>query len=113
MTQKAAVEAMIGLDAGAIHIPIFEVVIILRSRDKLHQYFGPGTIVSIVIHPNTTRNAMLLYCDPGAAINCLPVFFGPVFEVDFEGFQEIRVLKVGTSILLNCIGDKSVIIFVG
>ncbi len=87
--------------------------IILCNLEELHQYFGPRTIFPIVIDLDTTRNAMLFYCYPGAAIDCLPVCFGPVFKVDLEGFQKRRVLKVGTSILLKYISSDFAMVFVG
>ena len=97
---------------NAVNVPILELNIILCSRDKLHQYFGPRTIFCIVIDPDTTRNAMLFYCYPGASIDCLPVFFGLVFKVNLENFQKKRVFKVGTSILLKYIRSNFAIVFV-
>ena len=62
-----------------------------------------------MINPNTTRNVVLLYYHPGGGVNCLPVFFGPEFKINFYDFEKSRVFKISPSILLNQIKLVSIL----
>ena len=66
----------------------------------------------VVLNPNTTKNAKLIYCAPGYAVDCIPVFFSPVFEVHFDGSPKGLALKIFISIPLKCIGSDLAIVLV-
>ena len=96
----------------AVYIQIFELSIIFCNWDKFYQYFGPATIISIVVNPITTRNVTILYYTPDIPVDCLLVIFGLVFKVYFDGFSKKQVFDVIMGISLKYIGTNSPIVFV-
>ena len=96
----------------AIHVPVIELGIIFCSQDKLHSYFRPVTKTFVLLNPNFTKNAKPLYYPPGFAVDCILVFFSPVFEVYSDGFSKELALKILINTLLKYIGNNLAIILV-
>lgn len=87
---------------GWHHTPSRQALSIFQTR-----YYWVNNDQSI-----TTINTTLLYYNPGVAIDCIPVFFGPVIKVNLDDFPKKLALDVRTNIPLKCIGSESAIVFV-
>ena len=64
------------------------------------------------MNPNIMWNTILFYDHSGGGIECLPVFFGLEFKVDFDDSLKMYAFKVLISILLKCINSDLAIVFV-
>lgn len=71
----------------AVHISIFEFEIMLYW-DKLYQYIGLASVISIVIDPNITKNAIFFCYDSGVAFDCLSKFLVLCLKSIWMAFQK-------------------------
>lgn len=58
------------------------------------------------------RKKKRIYCSPSFAIDCIPIFFNPVFKVHFDRFLNGVALKIVMSILLKYIGNDLAMVLV-
>ena len=86
--------------------------IILYSKNNLHHDFRLAIIIFIIFNYNSPKNIKLLYFTLDFIINCILIFFGPVFKVDFYKLQKKFTLKICICILLKFINSIFVIAFV-
>lgn len=66
----------------------------------------------VVINLNVTKKAECFYYAPSFTIDCILIFFSPVFKVYFDRFLKRFVFKIAINTFLKYIDSDLVIVIV-